>query len=369
ITTIHTAPASQECVDCHETADVRTIHGATQAASCVVCHDGRTLPATTKCTSCHAYSPVDTKHYPTAEHAASDAGCDQCHYTDLKTEHFKSSAGPVSCVQCHETYVDGFTAPWDDSCAACHAVKHDRQADDHVSTRTDCAGSGCHDVGDVSVVHAGLSGGGCSACHTGPATPPTTTDCTSSGCHSAFHAGKTVAHTATTPASLGCGRCHDKDPLAGVNVEPVHAAAPEGACWVCHGNPARVPDVSLETAECASCHGVSGTEYHRTMNAKHTFGAMDPSCVSAGCHAAKTLPEAHAPYLARYPQYTDTCALCHLNADAGRIDWATASADCSTCHTVHGDITTIHTAPASQECVDCHETADVRTIHGATQAA
>jgi hypothetical protein len=283
-------------VSCHETADVREIH------ECATCHNATVdTSGTTACasTACHgsAYPVNDPDHYSLTKHAAVETGCNDCHSMDMKAEHSKSTVN-VTCVQCHETKVDYFTAPWDKTCGACHPTKHD---------------------------------------------------------------DKTVKHTAL--ASPDCARCHDKDISVGVNVEPVHASAPQGECAVCHVSSTRVPDLTTKTAECASCHATSAVDYHRQMDAKHTFAGMDPSCVAAECHASSSLPDEHARFLGRYPSYTDTCALCHLNADSARIDWTTATADCSTCHTVHGDVDVIHQAPDSSACVSCHETADVREIH------
>ncbi len=70
---------------------------------------------------------------------------------------------------------------------------------------------------------------------------------------------------------------------------------------------------------------------------------MDASCQGSGCHSNQ-LVAAHEAYVGtgnRYPQYKDTCALCHLNSDPTRIP-ANATAACSSCHTIHGDLTAIH---------------------------
>ncbi|MDZ4169142.1 MAG: discoidin domain-containing protein, partial [Coriobacteriia bacterium] len=143
----------------------------------------------------------------------------------------------------------------------------------------------------------------------------------------------------------------------------VHADAAGAPCAVCHASSPRVPDVTAKTAECASCHATSGSDYHRDMATQHTYADFGPSCIAAGCHVSGSLPAEHTRFLSRYPAYSDTCALCHLNTDPARIDWDTASADCSTCHEVHGDIGVIHQAPNSATCTACHETPDVRTIH------
>lgn len=308
-----TSAESSECVACHGSDWVPIVHDPSQQwEQCNVCHDNPTKGDLTwdktdsDCEQCHSLYPAAQKHYPTTSHAAAEAtGCSTCHSMDLASEHAKTTSGSISCVGCHTSTL--FSAL-------------DKPWD-----------------------------GTCAACHTSK------------------HGGLPGKHTATT--STACERCHDRDNTAGMNVEQVHAASPKGECAVCHANSSRVPDITAKTAECGACHAVSGSDYHSTMSAQHTFSAMPSSCVGAGCHASKSLPEAHTPYLNRYPEYEDTCALCHLNAAADRVDWTQASADCSSCHTVHGDIAVIHAAPSSTECVACHESADVRVVHGATPEA
>lgn len=132
VSVIHTAIDSAGCVDCHETGDTLALHVAADgSADCALCHRapaGRIdwSTATIECASCHgALQPVETQHYPVDVHASVPLsnGCPKCHSMDLKTEHFKSTVD-VGCVECHETYVDSFTAPWDGTCDACHPTRH-----------------------------------------------------------------------------------------------------------------------------------------------------------------------------------------------------------------------------------------------------
>jgi len=122
IDALHVSSSSQECVDCHETADVRELHASNPEASCDCCHTGGTLPVSVDCAECHgALSPIDPNHYLSDVHFASEsAGC-RCHSKDLYTEHLKYGVG---CVQCHEGSVDTFMTAWDGTCEACHPVKH-----------------------------------------------------------------------------------------------------------------------------------------------------------------------------------------------------------------------------------------------------
>ncbi|GAB4276342.1 MAG: hypothetical protein Kow0056_06670 [Coriobacteriia bacterium] len=407
---LHQAPASQECVDCHETADVRQIHAtdpADPSTSCARCHNATvTLPATTDCAGCHDYSPPDPAHYLGTEaiHTAdgvesgvSNTGgkaCVTCHQLEMKPEHFKASSYFASvpgtyadkCTACHETKVDGLTS-WNKDCQACHAVAtihpdsgyaeaHDW--DPPFANSASCgegAGIYCHagtrawlgDINAVDDLHSASrpGAGDCTSCHDDNTAVPTESEC--SQCH-ATHAPTSTAHDASAgafPANAECLGCH-----AGYDAaHMIHS----GGCVGCHENTTLTAGGTRYLSgafgmECVGCHnaGVLGA-YHSGADTAHYF-ADGASCTGAGCHASQSLPEAHEPYLSRYPQYADTCALCHLNEDPARIDWASATADCSSCHTVHADLDVLHQAPDSQECVDCHETADVRQIHATDPA-
>ncbi|MGB4593730.1 MAG: discoidin domain-containing protein [Coriobacteriia bacterium] len=374
-TSNHTATSAEstECVACHGSNWVPIVHDPSQQwEQCNLCHynpekgDLTWGKTDSDCEQCHNKYPAATNHYAAADHTATEASdCAGCHKLELAPEHIKASSNAVDCLGCHTSALfSGMTKPWDDTCAACHAAKHGDQSAKHTSTTTACGGAGCHDLTDVSAIHAD-SAKGCSACHTNDTAIATSTTCTD--CHNnatGYHLDQTTSHTATSSAF--CERCHDEDASVGVNVEPVH----DSVCDTCHNNPTRVADISATTAECGSCHATSGTDYHTAMDTKHTFGAMDASCIASGCHVATTLPEEHARFAGatgRYAEYEDSCALCHENANSTRIDWSTASADCSTCHTVHGDVDAIHAAPESQACVDCHETASVLELHGTSR--
>ncbi|MHB1017915.1 MAG: discoidin domain-containing protein [Coriobacteriia bacterium] len=362
LTVAHTATSSQGCVECHGAADVRTVHAASPLGECAVCHDANDRNpgridwsvATQECGSCHAYEPVETQHYPVGLHTAVHTDvCVNCHLMDLKAEHAKVG---VTCAECHTDPQDKaiIAAGWNRNCDQCHLDSHADKPVRHTSTRTDCSTSGCHES-DVAVIHDGLEQLGCGTCHTGPTqlSSELTKDCTTSGCHVAYHKYLPGLHTAS--ASAACTRCHDAALFDGSQLEPIHKAA----CAKCHN---ATIDVSTKTAECTTCHNTTVSPFHLDMAGAHTYGGMGAACQQAGCHVG-TLPEEHAKYLGRYTGYVDTCALCHENADASRIDWTTATASCDTCHTVHGDITQIHTATSSGACADCHETADTLSLH------
>jgi hypothetical protein len=126
IDAIHTDPTAVDCAGCHGT-NVLGLHAedADVATGCAACHNATTtLPSPLTCAGCH---PVEGTDYhgalPAAHTAVTERGCPNCHSMDLKTEHFKSTVA-VGCVQCHQTYVDSFTAPWDKTCDACHPARH-----------------------------------------------------------------------------------------------------------------------------------------------------------------------------------------------------------------------------------------------------
>ena len=117
---------------------------------------------------------------------------------------------------------------------------------------------------------------------------------------------------------------------------------------------------------CSRCHSTQGTDYHQTFNTDHTYSAMDASCQGSNCHS-NALVTAHEAYVGtgnRYPEYSDTCALCHLNESPTRIP-ANATAACSSCHTIHADLGAAHMSTGGADNVsigmnnDYHSTGDM----------
>jgi len=417
---------------CHTTRDLMGEHSAWRPDfACSTCHDNASDPryataieaGDTACGACHDVTEGDSHravhwaepplvdgtglpgygYYDGSVSVVRTTDCAMCHASNLVDEHmgvsnsfvtrlprYDASGQPLDCATCHgstDLTVAAAIASGVTACETCHPVHGPIGAvhgSDFAGDPTQC--TACHssrlDVeheGVAAVMPSGTTLNGCAVCHSytegafGAAVQAAidiTNDTSCTACHGTYHDGAGTSHTATAATSLGCAACHGDPAATSLDVTVLHADVSDpGPCTVCHDNEPRVSDLGTKTAECASCHAAEGADYHRAMTTAHTFSAMDASCVGAGCHAADTLPEAHEPYLTRYPQYADTCALCHQNEDADRIDWASASADCATCHEVHGDIATIHTAAASQECVDCHETGDVRQLHGTSPEA
>jgi len=390
------------CLGCH--SSIRTaVQDAIAAGdtSCGGCHG--TISGLGGHRDAHAAVPPlvnDTgaplySYYTGSRGTAPTRDCVGCHTSNLVDEHmglyygglviaprFDNTGAPFTCGTCHDqpqgSAIQDAIGAGQSACESCHPV-HGPISALHTSTFVDSPEVPCADCHSANLAEehngqytsgAGLTG--CDVCHdlydgltSGDVTGADTmaaidvaNDTRCSACHTSYHTDS-AAHDASAAASIECGSCHAPGDAV-IDVTAIHST-----CATCHASQ-RIGEISEHTAECASCHSTEGTDYHSAMTAGHTYTAMDESCAS--CHA-NTLPEVHAEFLSRYPAYDSTCDLCHKNADPSRIDWATASADCSSCHEIHGDIAVVHTATSSQACVDCHESADVRTLHAATPDA
>lgn len=373
------------CGDCHSANLTMEHNGGYKStaglAGCDVCHNlytGMTSgPVTgdatqaaistsndTRCSACHT-----SYHTDSVSHDASDAAslaCGTCHAVGQTVIDVSLTSLHPTCATCHKSTRIGDISTHTAECASCHSAEgtdyHEAMDASHEYYDMGASCQSCHES-TLPEEHEAYLGRypaydtTCALCHKNPAFDVTTKTAACSSCHE-IHGDIPTLHTAT--ASEGCVRCHGS-----ADLRVLHGDTMDASCVTCHN---ATFSISGKTAECTSCHAVEGTDYHAEMSGVHAFETMDVTCQAAGCHAS-TLPEEHAKYLSRYPTYSDTCALCHLNANAARIDWSTASADCSTCHTLHGDIAVAHTATASQACVDCHESADVRALHGASPDA
>jgi len=363
----HTAADSQVCVDCHETTDALSLHASAAGGPCDVCHanPGRvpTLPTSTDCVNCHsAATPPDTNHYEAPAHTATEGtefgySCSACHNLGMKPEHTKVSSGAVSCVDCHEGKVDSLAGDWGSACTACHSVRHTDTTAKHTSSSPECAGSGCHAVGDVAPLHsaatttvAGVTYSACRVCHQNSGAVPTTTKCT--GCHSG-HGDLTVAHTAVS--SSACTACHETG-----DVRAVHAGSTQGECAVCHDNAVQVPTLP-GTVECVTCHAAdSPVDPNHYAPAAHTAadGAQAPGVPCSQCHSLGMKTE-HA----KASSGPVTCVQCHeANVDSFTSVWDDT---CARCHaTKHAAMTQDHTSTKTA-CggAGCHNIANVADIH------
>lgn len=335
ITLIHTAKASAACTACHETGDVRQLHGTSAAVSCAVCHNapaGRIdwATATVECSSCHGgKSPVDPNHYPVTAHSASaETACGQCHYTDMKTEHFLTTVSPaVTCVACHETKVDTFTVAWNKTCATCHAIKHADQGTRHVSTTAGCGGTGCHVLADVAAIHNKPLGPGCAACHVSPAVRATTTNCTDAGCHASIGPNHHEAHNSTLVNTGGCQGCHS------MYLDDEHAAL-GFTCATCHDSTSATVKgaIAAKDLRCKTCHPA--------MHVKQDY-EFNPTL--AGGHRVRAdLPGMRSSFTVNGSTYT----------------WALPS--------VATFLKTGWTTSSVMTCADCHSYSGATGPHGAT---
>lgn len=369
--------ASAACTVCH-TGWLEGVHGFTGSnwAVCDTCHlDPGTGLKTADCASCH----IDVDHLslhdaPVSEGCAGagchtgtnlspihDSNCDGCHKSASPTVIAAIAAGDKSCTACHTTVgVDyhlnmtaAHTAPVSDYelCGGCHH------------------GWGSSPIKGPDVLR---HSGGCVTCHN--ATLDLTDKTAHCGsCHltdgtgvmpEGFHLDTATFHTAVTPASESCGRCH------GTNVRELHTVTTScstchvtRSCAECHTPHSPMGGALMIGVECARCHPTQGTDYHVTFATDHTYAAMDPGCQAVGCHSA-SLVDAHAAFVGpagRYPQYADTCALCHLNEDAERVPEG-ATAECSTCH-ASANHDSMHEVTLEADCSGCHTQNGLTGIH------
>jgi len=395
--------ASFTCAGCHSDFSVaRQIQDG--LTGCSDCHDGVTQTGGHR--DVHGANPPlqSVAHAPNYAYYTGSVGtpkttdCQGCHTSNLVDEHlglfylnnwvigprFDSTGAPLTCATCHSstdpTVLDAIEAGLS-SCESCHEVHGPIAAVHEVtfdtSTGVDCAQ--CHST-QLETEHNGTyttttpSGrelAGCAVCHSywegergalieDVISASGQTQC--SACHGVEHPDL-GSHTVDSAESAACTVCHDEGGTSSIDVKAVHVDAAFGACAVCHSNAERVGDISSLSAECSSCHATEGTDYHSNMDVAHTYDTMDASCTGVACHVASTLPEEHERFLSRYPGYDTSCALCHDNPNTDRIDWASVSSSCDSCHTVHDDIDVVHTATGSQACVDCHETGDALALH------
>lgn len=316
---------------------------------CDLCH-GANAPqkakdaiaaGTTTCTACHAgAADHESQHVATVDAACAGAGCHTA--VNLLGLH-----GATGCAGCHEaTSPNVITAIsiGDRSCAACHKTSgtdYHKNMAVHYAPDSAASCGHCHHLWGANATRGPdvtQHNAGCTTCHDGIRDLSSiTTKCTN--CHAQdgtdFHVNTVTWHSATDAGSLSCARCHES-----ANVKVLHASVgcntchKTYACGECHAPHSPIPNTPLLTGvACSRCHTTVGTNYHRSFEATHTFSAMPVSCQASGCHVNK-LTDAHASLVGaggRYPQYADTCALCHLNDSPTRVP-ATATSDCSSCH-------------------------------------
>lgn len=400
-----------DCRSCHEPAHITD-------ASVVSFKEGRAaldrtyLGLSAECVGCHR---EDSPHDGTFGRR----GCADCHEPGqwLETRPFDhgDTSFPlrglhvrVSCAGCHGSGSDPVQLPAAvGACGTCHASPHGsevrgacadchdergwhvlsdaavRDAFDHA--RTSFALRGAHAVAD------------CTACHrpgrpprgelvsmtyrpetSGSAYPrPVADDC--AACHVDRHAPPAAAgrwawcedchgQTAWAPSEFDVLRHADaRLPLTGA-----HAVTPCSACHAASGEPPSRFMLSLDAADCGSCHEVDAR--HRqsyddlrceTCHSTSDFEAVsfahetEPMRSCAGCHASDD------PHAGQFPDRE--CSACH---DTGSflegsfdhrstrfpLDGAHESAACAACHAseTSPEGTFVRYRPLDMECIDCH---------------
>jgi len=399
--TSHPTPASVDCLVCHEGYDGDHMEGTDY---CEDCHSdgwhnpgGLTVPVTGSCTSCHSASrPGIVRHTAQSTSVAHESSCGGCHYGTLIAEHAVTKVGSsyaYQCDMCHgstDTAVQTAIMTENTACSACHLdgfhaefeVKHTFAGMD-----ASCQGAGCH-AATLEDAHSAFVGPGnrypqyadtCALCHQNadPDRAPADATAECGSCHAS--ADHESLHAVTDQSS--CDSCHAATSLTLLHIN----AQTTLNCASCHEStdPEVVATIAAGNLACAGCHTVQGADYHLDFGVKHTYAAIDSSCQTSGCHAS-TLVDAHSAFVGggnRYPQYADTCALCHGNEDSQRVpDGATAA--CSSCHAeTHGDTGVIHTATVTSAsmsilgtsfgphaCSECHASAVLTDLHGGTSS-
>ncbi len=373
----HQTAASQECVACHERANIQDQHapaaigairGGKTNDGCNICHGGggwanvRT-GSTRECVTCHRstkvgaknYSPKDPNHYTVTRHAATPTtltpggSCSGCHSMDMKTEHFKTTSAfnlagyPDRCVACHELKVDAFTSAWNRSCQTqgCHAARHGDQNARHTSTRAECGGTGCHAIGNVVQIHSGPKSS-CATCHKSATQPATTVDCLASGCHAGSSANHHESHNTTGVIDTGCQGCHF------VYLDDEHTKLGY-TCDTCHKstNAAVVAAIAGDRRQCDACHpAVNGRDRHAGQKTMEFIPGN-----ASGHRAYSTLPGMRSSFVVNGLTYTMSIPSASSFLRSG---WTTSSlVTCNQCHSFgtnpagpHGSAVTINIDPA-----------------------
>lgn len=255
------------------------------------------------CTSCHSAKAPD-HGARNAHNAGLATWCTSCHADNLMAIHEAQNDAqgqPLGCIICHGTAdatVKAAVLAKDKSCTACH-VPHATQ---HANTWTTCAGVGCHNGGNLVVVHTPV---GCA-------------------CHSSVDVNVT---SAITLRDKNCIACHN--PMLTHGAE--HEASATFAAPVKmppHGD----PDGSGYMIKCLSCHRTNllanhGSDYtncsvcHLSGGPRSGLTTWDKTCITGGCH-----PGTSAPHPASYIQHKHNtfgsgvqpeglCQGCHANPE------------------------------------------------------
>ena len=244
------------------------------------------------------------------------------------------ASAQTECVNCHE---DTFTASKVDrrtSCGDCHNAEYIDYHTDLTNNYID--GYGFFRIGTDPVnigapeVHIRHIRGG-----------------TDGACDNVYcHYDLTEYYT---PEVLTCDTCH-------VSVDHSSHGSPTSTYTcenaLCHNKIQTAVDMPFEwnitqTPACDNCHGE-----HNIIGSHTLDSSSDLDCID--CHLDSYLPDLHDDYAVEHSLETN-CSVCHQNTNETVIDAIdNDNINCDACHTLHGDMTVLHTTIGSDDCVKCH---------------
>lgn len=139
----------------------------------------------------------------------------------------------------------------------------------------------------------------------------------------------------------GCGDCH------GDVAHGDHGGTPSCTAAGCH-----LAGAPMERPSCLGCHPDASGRYHSAEHVSPTEG-----CSGSYCHQTPDLVTVHTQRNAGFE-----CAGCHTVDYSQQI--TAGATECADCHAqAHENIGEVHTASVSDECVACHRSTDVFTLH------
>jgi hypothetical protein len=357
-----TATHTKGCVECHGSTDATIVAAiaagiadpANHAATCETCHVSYTA----------VHATVATQHAVTATDTPTSCVTTVCHaLNSVMTIHSTQLTGgpaPKGCAACHKA---GTTLPTTMTCvqAGCHktydAVHPALEATVSAHVTTNTCGSGdnastCHPA-NVAAIHTTRPAGsnvaipGCVACHATGKTP--STNCQATGCHVTSPHATVAAHASTENVACFGSTCHQTSDVSVIHANWIN---PPG-CAACHAA-GKTP-----SALCSPCHD-NLKQNHDYQKTAHT-SAMDPGCLSTGCHAAYS--QAAGSVNLELQHANVPCVGCHASTDA-RVVAAIAGGhnECTACHdapvhpTAHATLEANISGAKSSACTACHGT-------------
>ncbi len=376
---------------CHDNTDVHSLHpnlpkdcSGSDAKGEPGCHDLALQshePTVTACgtaDACHAeylnddYGHDDDRdvHSPESDDVASNRAfggtpCGSCHRTagdgqSLVSEHERpnnalAGASPNTCEACHnanDTTVALVQEGWDsrhlaDACEACHdggavASRHTDIDGEHQGTgllpsgKKDaeaCATDGCHATLDLVTLHD-------------------ETGCATDGCHSA--SGAISGSTRSCGGKSSSNACHKNAHSDADGNDKLHTAG-----WKQDAGVITDADSGV-SATCGTCHRMGLTFEHSRPNNAISGGS---GTVCSRCHSASD--EITDIVWNGWDDRTsaDACEACHGDKTASRHT-GIAAEHAGVALNAAGAV-----SPTSCVRTGCHETLDVRILHGASGCA